>query len=493
MLNKPTIPDYSFEPPTALISMRFFVWGIWIVMKKILCIILVACMFVMRAAWGLDEPNGGPCTAAGLYCDGALSFCCSSGYYCPQGQTEKLPCPAGYYCPFASDIDETYCSFVYYTVLPCPDGTYSTGMATQCTACSQTPCDPTTGELVSKMPCALGISELKLSAGVSIPLWAERYTIPALCVGYNGGVCYADALVGQEINTLNIAYNDMVYHLVAQVSSGGDTGGGDTGGDDVAEKYVFEFNVDTEYGDSSFRISAAGTFYVDWGGVEQVIEKNNTDRIKYSCPKSSGASCDVVRLGGRATAYSATEAAIWFDDCYDHDMQMTHIDGCLGCIFPTLADGSQPRFISTFSRCQIETIPENLFDGISGAPVSDMFNNTFYDCSGLTAVPAGLFAGISGAPASGMFKGTFFGCRGLTGTIPENLFAGLDVNAPLQDGTFEGTFSSCTGLTGPSARIGGQYLYEIWPDATWSQVGGMYGGSYNLDDFVTMPGAWRGY
>ena len=179
-------------------------------------------------------------------------------------------------------------------------------------------------------------------------------------------------------------------------------------------------------------------------------------------------------------------------------------------------------FISTFNGCSGLTgsIPSDLFAGISGAPATGMFASTFRKCSGLTgAIPDGLFAGISGAPAGGMFKETFSGCSGLTGAIPDGLFGNL-TGAPASymfNSTFSGcsgltsipenlfgnisgtaksvmffqTFYNCTSLTGPSARINGQYLYEIWPSATTGQVSDMYYRATGLSDYSSIPSAWK--
>ncbi len=99
-----------------------------------------------------------------------------------------------------------------------------------------------------------------------------------------------------------------------------------------------------------------------------------------------------------------------------------------------------------------------------------------------------LFAGISGAPAGSMFHRTFYGCSKLT-SIPENLFGNISGTA--QNQMFDGMFMYCTSLTGPSARINGQYLYEIWPDATSDQVGGMYRNATGLSDYSNIPSAWK--
>ena len=178
-------------------------------------------------------------------------------------------------------------------------------------------------------------------------------------------------------------------------------------------------------------------------------------------------------------------------------------------------------FSYTFSGCsKLTSIPENLFAGISGAPEIEMFSGTFSGCSGLTSIPSDLFAGISGKPAGGMFASTFSGCSGLTGAIPDGLFGNLsgapawgifagtfegcsgltsipenlfgNISGLAQDDMFRSTFSNCTSLTGPSARINGQYLYEIWPDATGFQVGNMYSNATGLEDYRCIPTVWGG-
>ena len=229
--------------------------------------------------------------------------------------------------------------------------------------------------------------------------------------------------------------------------------------------------------------------------------------------------------------------------------KIASIDGSLGAIFGTLTDGTQPGFYQTFSYAtnMTSSIPENLFAGITGAPTTGMFNGTFYGCSGLTSIPAGLFAGISGAPTDSMFSSTFYGCSGLT-SIPDGLFAGISgtpanymfsftfgycggltsipaglfagiSGAPADSmfsrtffgcskltsipenlfgnisGTekaqmFEGMFWHCTSLTGPSARINGQYLYEIWPN--WVPTyHGTYTNCTGLSDYSAIPNLWK--
>ena len=141
-------------------------------------------------------------------------------------------------------------------------------------------------------------------------------------------------------------------------------------------EYPFELTVQS-YGKYQFDISAAGTFYVNWGdgSAFQKIEKTDTTKQTISHTYAKNGTY-TVKLGGRATKYSTgtTTAAISFMEDIDHDYYMLKgISGSLGAIFSTLSDGSQPRFYNTFSWCSglAGEIPENLFAGIHGAPVSN--------------------------------------------------------------------------------------------------------------------------
>ena len=320
--------------------------------------------------------------------------------------------------------------------------------------------------------------------------------------------------------------------------------------------YDFYLTTTSDTDMFAMQISAAGEFYIDWGdGKSEWITKSDTTNMTFGHKYASNGAYN-IRLGGQATAYntSTSTAAISFY-LNPSQKRIASIDGSLGAIFGTLSSGTnkQPRFSSTFYNATNMTgsIPENLFAGISGKPASYMFSNTFYGCSGLTSIPSELFAGISGEPASYMFDSTFDGCKGLTGaipaglfagisgataaermfsrtfsrcsgltSIPENLFAGIsgaparnmfyntfsscsgltsipenlfgNISGTAQRGMFKETFYNCTSLTGPSARINGQYLYEIWPDATSSQVSNMYSGATGLSDYACIPTVWGG-
>ena len=211
-------------------------------------------------------------------------------------------------------------------------------------------------------------------------------------------------------------------------------------------------------------ISAAGTYNINWGdGTREVIEKNTVGEQWFGHDYASDGYY-TVRIGGQATKYSddpdlSTVMLGTSYGCLDEwgwggkcPLGITDINGCLGCVFPTLEDGSQPRFIDTFAEAyELDIdIPSGLFSGIHGAPVENMFKRTFSYAS-ITARPSDLFAGIQGPLATGVFDATF--AFTYIESIPEDLFAGIQ--GPPIDSMFENTFSG-TGITSiPSGLFAG--------------------------------------
>ncbi len=96
----------------------------------------------------------------------------------------------------------------------CPDGTYSAGYgvgADDVSDCCVAGYRSHNG--VCAQMCAAGIEYIKTSTGVSVPLFAEKLSSPALGVGYNGGVCYAGMATGVQSGAINVKYNGHVYHV----------------------------------------------------------------------------------------------------------------------------------------------------------------------------------------------------------------------------------------------------------------------------------------
>ena len=105
----------------------------------------------------------------------------------------------------------------------CPDGFYTVPYDVSCGVglvdttdipnCS----DDTSGSycLISHtVPCASGITVLRTSSGVSVPLWGDKQTSPAIHVRYNDITCYGNLESGQSANAINLKYNGTVYHTI---------------------------------------------------------------------------------------------------------------------------------------------------------------------------------------------------------------------------------------------------------------------------------------
>ena len=151
-------------------------------------------------------------------------------------------------------------------------------------------------------------------------------------------------------------------------------------------------------------------------------------------------------------------------------------------------------FSGTFQNCSKLTgsIPSGLFGNISGTPADYMFTVTFQNCSNLTgSIPSGLFGNISGTPTANMFYGTFNGCSNLTGSIPSGLFG--NISGTPATGMFSVTFQNCSKLTGESALMpdGTTHLYAQFPTASGPACDNCYLNATGLDDYATMPAAWK--
>ena len=187
------------------------------------------------------------------------------------------------------------------------------------------------------------------------------------------------------------------------------------------------FTITTTPDTSSFSmiIGAAGNFTIDWGdGQSDVITDKPIGTTTYSHTYTTSGEYE-IKLTGRATGYSdaATGAAVSFYTNASNAASISKISSNLGKIFPTLPDGSQPKFYQTFYRASnLTEIPANLFAGIQGAPARGMFNGTFYSTD-ITSIPANLFGTLNGDGTPRMFFQTFYNCKNLT-TIEGPLFSG---------------------------------------------------------------------
>ena len=218
---------------------------------------------------------------------------------------------------------------------------------------------------------------------------------------------------------------------------------------------TFTFVPATSDATYSFNVSAAGKFGVDWGdGTSQVFGQSSAKEMTISHTYSDGkaANAHTIGIGGTPTKYATgtadSEAAISFRDDV---AKVKSIGGCLGCVFPTLSGDNQPVFFSTFlNNTDLKgPLPTNLFSGIEGQPVANMFRRTFEGCSSLqTSVPARFF-GITGTPTSYLFSGTFN--KAPITSIDADVFDG--VSGTVEEYMFNSTFANTAKLTEIPAEL----------------------------------------
>lgn len=262
-----------------------------------------------------------------------------------------------------------------------------------------------------------------------------------------------------------VAVDTVVAGLIKVDDVVPDEPGEDVYDDEVTSpEYPFAIGLVDGTTEFTFLLTAAGEFVVDWGdGATENISKSDISELeivhRYDTPGAY-----VVKLGGRATQYDKTVfstawvpavSVIWVTDSWS----VEKLYGRLGRVFPTLADGTQPRFAGAFMYSEVLTdIPATLFDGISGNLDDYMFYAMFEGSYVLTEIPDGLFDGFSGEVGTG---------------------------------TLSYMFANCDGLTGASAKSNGVYLYNKWANATAEQVGGMYMGDSGLSDYDAIPSVWK--
>ena len=108
-------------------------------------------------------------------------------------------CPSGYITVDEPDI---------FIADSCPVGAISLGNVVSCGV----------GDSVCwvveqiRALCDAGVTQIKLSGGLSIPLYSDKSTSPSICVQYNNKICYADLVQGRTSGAINVEYNGVIYH-----------------------------------------------------------------------------------------------------------------------------------------------------------------------------------------------------------------------------------------------------------------------------------------
>ena len=244
-----------------------------------------------------------------------------------------------------------------------------------------------------------------------------------------------------------------------------------------------------------FSISAAGTFYVDWGdGTVEKIERADADYGEGYNHTYENSGTYNIQFGGQATDYYVESdegyyyqpAAISFSG---NDL-IVSVSGSLSALFPVI-NGLSPSFASTFSDCyNLTSVAGNMFSGLGTTP--EMFSSTFA-YTGITTIPSNLFAGVVGSSQQYLFSGTFSGCESLTGTIPSGLFSGV-TGAPSEN-MFNTTFYGIPNMScnipanlfsGISGAVGGTDSYGYTNGSgTWAET--FYGFCSNAASTTFIP------
>lgn len=113
-------------------------------------------------------------------------------------------------CPTGMTAVEYY-NYVAADAGVCPAGYVAHDVVDVCSDASNAEC-----WLIEQMRalCGAGVTQLKTSVGVSVPIYSDRATTPSLCISYNNTTCYVDLESGGAADSINVKYNGAVYHTV---------------------------------------------------------------------------------------------------------------------------------------------------------------------------------------------------------------------------------------------------------------------------------------
>ncbi len=129
---------------------------------------------------------------------------CSDGYY-----ATNYIIGAGAYerCVPCTGLPENATFTSYGT----PDGNYENGdnCPWRCNDGWGRAADGTCGAL-----CSAGVTYLRTSTGVSVPLFSVRNTSPSINIEVDNNRCYIDLVPGGATNAINVRFNGQTYHTV---------------------------------------------------------------------------------------------------------------------------------------------------------------------------------------------------------------------------------------------------------------------------------------
>lgn len=169
------------------------------------------------AVQSISKTNGGTCSsgvilypARNTYIIKTASHGCGVGYYYDGTECTAYAtgdgCPATYYTPSTSLSRAN------------ANGTCSTGVSygSNVPICAVKIGDTTAGVCTPQLACAAGVTTLRTSNGMVLPIWAEKLTTPSLNIRFeNGDMCYLNVLPGSAHGTINFGQiNNQTYHGV---------------------------------------------------------------------------------------------------------------------------------------------------------------------------------------------------------------------------------------------------------------------------------------
>ncbi len=144
--------------------------------------------------------------AAGMYERIQNAFYMSDGTGGHAACASQTLCEAGYYC---TNGNRNICTNAPNNAIYVQSGISDNSCPWECASGY----GKTILDACEKL-CDAGIRYLKSSSGVNIPLFPIKHTSPTMAVGKGGAVCYADLIEGQMGGTINIQYNDKIYHTL---------------------------------------------------------------------------------------------------------------------------------------------------------------------------------------------------------------------------------------------------------------------------------------
>ncbi len=200
------------------------------------CAMSVSAKYYVKTAKDSSATSCGTGTykAAHTVYYGSTSSCisCPSGYDDGAAASAQSGCvisvSGGKYIGTANSSTQSSCSAGTYKAAH----TVTYGSTSSCSACTNKPsnsvytgtstsnscpwsCNSGYGQTYDNQcaqMCTAGVTTIRTSNGIVVPLFTKKNTSPSIHIGYNNQVCYADLVPGKTTHAIHINYNGTVYH-----------------------------------------------------------------------------------------------------------------------------------------------------------------------------------------------------------------------------------------------------------------------------------------